>query len=69
MGSQVFGMKALNLKPQADSQYQRLMTKYKELRGNPDRRDKAIECLREAQDLDRRGEVSPEVSIAWQYLG
>jgi hypothetical protein len=62
-------MKASDFKPQADAQYQKLMSKYKQLRRNPDKRELAIQYLREAQDLDRQGEVSPEVVTAWQYLG
>lgn len=62
-------MKVLNLKSQADEQYETLMTRYKELRGTPGRRPEAMKFLRDAQDLDRQGEVSPEVVTAWQYLG
>lgn len=52
-----------------DERYQKLMERYKTLRRNPDKREKALVHLREAQELDRMGEVSPELVEAWQNLG
>lgn len=59
----------MNIKPQSDDKYQKLMEAYKALRRNPEKRERALMYLRDAQELDRLGEVSPDVVTAWQYLG
>ena len=45
------------------------MERYKLLRKDLSKKEKAREYLREAQELDKLGEVSQNVVLAWQNLG
>lgn len=51
-----------------DERYQRVMTAYKIVRQDPQRREEARILLNEANRLEDEGEVSPEVVEGMAYI-
>ena len=55
-------------KGEKDYEYENLMSAYKELRMNPDKREESNKLLDKALELRRSGKVSDDAITSAQYL-
>ena len=51
-----------------DEKYQTLMTKYKDVRRDPDKAQESMRLLKAAMAVKSKGNVDPDVALGMAYL-